>query len=85
MIAIKSKFVVLYIVASILMLISTASFAVTLKIATVSPEGATWMVKMREGAKEIKKRTQDRVKFKFYSGGIMGSDDAKSFTMIEFF
>lgn len=50
--------------------------AVVLKIATVSPEGATWMVKMREAAKEIKKRTNDRVKFKFYSGGIMGSDES---------
>lgn len=57
-------------------LIATNSHAITLKIATVSPEGATWMVKMREGAKEIKKLTEGRVKFKFYSGGVMGSDDS---------
>lgn len=50
--------------------------AITLKIATVSPEGATWMVKMREAAKKIKKQTDGRVKFKFYSGGVMGSDDS---------
>lgn len=48
--------------------------AVTIKIATVSPDGATWMVKMREGAKQIKKRTDGRVKFKFYPGGVMGND-----------
>jgi len=54
----------------------TSAFAVTLKIATVSPEGATWMVKMREGAKEIKEKTQGRVDFKFYSGGVMGSDES---------
>jgi TRAP-type C4-dicarboxylate transport system substrate-binding protein len=68
-----------YFIASIVLCavtVSDASFAVTLKIATVSPEGATWMVKMREGAKEIKQRTQGRVKFKFYSGGVMGSDDS---------
>lgn len=59
-----------------LMLASTSVSAVTLKIATVSPEGATWMVKMREAAKIIKKRTEGRVKFKFYSGGVMGSDDS---------
>jgi TRAP-type C4-dicarboxylate transport system substrate-binding protein len=61
----------------ILMLLPVSSaFAVVLKIATVSPEGATWMVKMRQAAKEIKKRTDNRVKFKFYSGGIMGSDES---------
>ncbi|WP_455375194.1 TRAP transporter substrate-binding protein [Kaarinaea lacus] len=69
-----------YFIVSILLLAitvpGTTAFAVTLKIATVSPEGATWMVKMREGAKEIKERTQGRVKFKFYSGGVMGSDDS---------
>jgi len=50
--------------------------AMTLKIATVSPEGATWMVKMREAAEDINERTSGRVKFKFYSGGVMGSDDS---------
>ncbi len=53
---------------------TSALAAVTLKIATVSPDGATWMVKMREGAKEIKKRTNNRVRFKFYPGGVMGND-----------
>jgi TRAP-type C4-dicarboxylate transport system substrate-binding protein len=52
----------------------TTFAAVTLKIATVSPDGATWMVKMREGAKQIKKRTDGRVRFKFYPGGVMGND-----------
>lgn len=50
--------------------------AITLKIATVSPEGATWMVKMREAASDIEKRTNGRVDFKFYSGGVMGSDES---------
>lgn len=52
------------------------SQAITLKIATLSPEGATWMVKMREGAKKIKKLTNNRVKFKFYPGGVMGNDQS---------
>lgn len=33
------------------------------------------MKQMRTGAKEIKKKTQGRVKFKFYPGGVMGNDD----------
>ncbi|WP_455223448.1 TRAP transporter substrate-binding protein [Kaarinaea lacus] len=54
----------------------SAATALTLKIATLSPEGATWMVKMREAAADIKKRTKGRVGFKFYSGGVMGSDES---------
>ncbi len=50
--------------------------ALVLKIATISPDGAMWMEKMREGAAEIEKRTQGRVKFKFYPGGVMGNDQS---------
>ena len=47
----------------------------TIKIATLSPEGTFWMKQMRLGAKEIKKLTEGRVKFKFYPGGVMGNDE----------
>lgn len=49
-------------------------FAVTLKIATLSPDGSFWMQKLREGADEIAQKTENRVKFKFYPGGVMGKD-----------
>ena len=49
--------------------------AKTIKIATLSPEGTFWMERMRAGAEEIKNRTQGRVKFKFYPGGVMGNDE----------
>jgi TRAP-type C4-dicarboxylate transport system substrate-binding protein len=48
--------------------------AQTLKIATLAPEGSTWMVEMRAGAEEIQSRTGDRVKFRFYGGGVQGND-----------
>lgn len=48
--------------------------AKTIKIATLSPEGTYWMKQMRAGAKEIMERTNGRVKFKFYPGGVMGND-----------
>jgi TRAP-type C4-dicarboxylate transport system substrate-binding protein len=48
--------------------------AVTLKIATLSPDGSFWMQKLREGGDEIEKKTKGRVKFKFYPGGVMGKD-----------
>ena len=50
------------------------AFGQTLKIATIAPEGSSWMKDMRTGAKEIEERTGGRVKFKFYGGGIQGND-----------
>lgn len=48
--------------------------AVTLKIATVTPENSGWMQQMRASADEIKQRTEGRVKIKYYGGGVMGND-----------
>lgn len=49
--------------------------AKTFKISTSAPDGSFWMKQMREGAKQIKKLTEGRVKFKFYPGGVMGSEE----------
>ncbi len=49
-------------------------FSHTLKIASIAPEGSSWMKDMRAGAKEVKERTEGRVIFKFYGGGIQGND-----------
>ncbi|NNJ64147.1 MAG: TRAP transporter substrate-binding protein DctP [Xanthomonadales bacterium] len=46
----------------------------TLKIATVAPEGSSWMKDMRAGAEVITRHTDGRVKFKFYGGGVQGND-----------
>jgi TRAP-type C4-dicarboxylate transport system substrate-binding protein len=46
----------------------------TLKIATIAPEGSSWMQDMRAGASEIERRTEGRVRFKFYGGGVQGND-----------
>ncbi|MGB1686135.1 MAG: TRAP transporter substrate-binding protein DctP [Pseudomonadales bacterium] len=48
--------------------------AATYKIATISPDGLGWMKKLRAGAKEIDTRTDGRVKFKIYPGGVQGDD-----------
>ncbi len=48
--------------------------AATFKIATLSPDGSFWMNAMRGGAKEISEKTGNRVRFKFYPGGVMGDD-----------
>lgn len=44
------------------------------KIATISPDGSSWMVAMKSAASEVEKRTEGRVQFKFYPGGVMGND-----------
>ncbi len=49
--------------------------AVTLKIATVAPEGTAWMQELRDAATRIKEKTEGRVLFKYYPGGVMGSSD----------
>ena len=50
------------------------SHATTFKIASLAPDGTSWMKEMRAGAEEINRRTEGRVKFRFYPGGIMGND-----------
>jgi TRAP-type C4-dicarboxylate transport system substrate-binding protein len=58
-----------------LLLLSMPAFsAVTLKIATATPDGTQWMKDMRASAKEIKERTEGRVVIKYYGGGVKGSD-----------
>ena len=69
------KKLVLTIVISFVGFNSPALLAKAIKIATLSPEGTFWMKHMRAGAKEIKEKTQGRVKFKFYPGGVMGNDE----------
>jgi len=54
--------------------LTTTANAQTIKIATIAPEGSAWMTDMRAGAKEIDERTDGRVKFKFYGGGVQGND-----------
>jgi len=46
----------------------------TFKIATAAPDGTMWMQEMRAAAKAIEVKTNGRVEFRFYPGGVMGSD-----------
>ena len=57
-----------------LLLLTETAYAVRLKIATLSPEGSMWMEKMRKGADMVAQKTDNRVTFKFYPGGVMGND-----------
>ena len=60
--------------ALLALLLGAVADAAVLKIATVAPEGSEWMKAMRQGASEIKERTEGRVQIKYYGGGVMGND-----------
>lgn len=50
--------------------------AQTFKIATLAPDGSSWMNEMRAAGKQINERTDGRVEFRFYPGGVMGNDQS---------
>ena len=62
--------------AALILLAGHSSHAATFKVATLSPDGSFWMKTMREAGKEVEAATDNRVKFKWYPGGVMGDDKA---------
>ena len=63
-------------IAILSVVFSAGVVAKTLKFATLAPAGTTWMKEMKAGADKVKKRTEGRVKLKFYPGGVMGNDQS---------
>ena len=63
---------------SLLLLLTLAApaSALTLKIATIAPNGTTWMKELKSAGKEIAEQTDGRVKLKFFPGGVMGNDQS---------
>ena len=54
--------------------ITATALATDLKIATVAPEGSSWMKELRAAGEQIHNQTSGRVRFKFYGGGVQGTD-----------
>ena len=52
-----------------------AAAAASLKIATLAPEGSSWMREMRAAGDAVKTATEGRVELKFFPGGVMGNSD----------
>ncbi len=70
----KTLLSVVVLVAATLFSGATLAQTQTFKVATLAPEGSDWMNQMKAGARDIAQRTDGRVKFKFYGGGVMGND-----------
>jgi TRAP-type C4-dicarboxylate transport system substrate-binding protein len=45
-----------------------------IKFATLAPEGSTWMKTMHAIDDEVRRRTDNRLGFKFYPGGVQGDE-----------
>ncbi len=66
-----------WIAAALLLLGSGASLAqdsVTLRTATLAPEGSSWMTLLEEMNAEVKEKTGGKVEFQFYPGGVAGDE-----------
>ena len=51
-----------------------AAESLEIKIATLAPEGSSWMKTFDAINAEVSKKTNDEVSFKFYPGGILGDE-----------
>jgi TRAP-type transport system periplasmic protein len=61
-------------VALLLACVSVSAQTTTLKIASIAPEGSTWMREMRAAASAVEAATDGRVQLRYYPGGVMGDD-----------
>ncbi len=66
---------VLSAIAALLLAGSASVSAAALKIATLAPEGSSWMREMRAAGDAIKAQTEGRVELKYFPGGVMGSGE----------
>ena len=70
------KIVGLIFVTCILMVSPANSTAKTLviKLATLAPEGSSWIETFKSIDKEVREKTDKQVRFKFYPGGVLGDE-----------
>ena len=70
------KNVGLILITCILMLSPSSSSAKTLviKLATLAPEGSSWIATFNSINKEVQEKTDRQVQFKFYPGGVLGDE-----------
>jgi TRAP-type transport system periplasmic protein len=59
-----------------LLLVSGLVQGQELKIATLAPDGSAWMNEFRQAAERIEADTEQRVRIRYYPGGVMGDAGA---------
>jgi TRAP-type C4-dicarboxylate transport system substrate-binding protein len=53
---------------------TAAADNVEVRLATLAPDGSSWMKVLSKGANEIEIKTEGRVKVKYYAGGVQGDE-----------
>ncbi|MEM7053490.1 MAG: TRAP transporter substrate-binding protein DctP [Pseudomonadota bacterium] len=56
----------------LLMLLLNSAHAQELKLATLAPDGSSWMNSFRAAADAVNEQTEGTVRIRFYPGGVMG-------------
>jgi len=51
-----------------------AESSVTIKLATLAPDGSSWIKTFNDLNSEVKKKTENKVQFRIYPGGILGDE-----------
>ena len=54
--------------------VSSSAKTFVIKLATLAPEGSSWMATFNAIDKEVQAKTDRQVSFKFYAGGILGDE-----------
>lgn len=79
----KIKLILILTILTLFSFQPVAAKTVRLKIHTLSPEGSMWVTKLVEGADEVAKKTDNRVKFKFYPAGQIARTDKMALKKIK--
>jgi len=63
-----------FFIVAVFLLISNQTIALTIKIGALAPEGTNWSKNLKKMIKEIKNKTDGKVKIKAYLGGVQGDE-----------
>ncbi|MYD44363.1 MAG: C4-dicarboxylate ABC transporter [Gammaproteobacteria bacterium] len=72
----KSALATLLLIAAFLVCGPSIAAQTEFKLATVSPDGSSWMRDLRRTLSMVEAQTEKRVTFRLYPGGVMGDDRA---------
>jgi TRAP-type C4-dicarboxylate transport system substrate-binding protein len=64
----------IFTVLCLLVFVTFSATAARIKVGVLAPEGTNWAKHMKKMGKEIQKKTDGKVRFKFYFGGAQGDE-----------
>ena len=68
------RLVAAWLLAVVLVPLQLSAAEFTLKFATLAPAGSTWMNLLEEWGRSVHERSNGRLEFKFYPGGVQGDE-----------